>query len=268
MSEQTRILGAADGKAVTVENSGGTSAVLLVCEHASLKVPASLGTLGLSASALSAHIAWDPGALAVARSLSSRLDATLIFQNFSRLAYDCNRPPESPDAMPAVSEVFEIPGNRDIGTAERKARIDEIYRPWQRALAELVAARKAAGRHTAIVTIHTFTPVYKGVSREVEIGILHDRDTSMADRMLALAEGRQDFCIRRNEPYGPADGVTHTLIEHGVANGLPNVMIEVRNDLVRDEKGQARVSALLEALLSGSLAEKISRGNSKADATS
>lgn len=268
MSKQSGILTVAEGTAVSVENAGGASPVLLVCEHASLRLPVALGTLGLSPEALTAHIAWDPGALDVARRLSRSLDATLLFQNFSRLAYDCNRPPESPDAMPETSEIYAIPGNRDIPAEERQARIDGIYRPWRRVLAETIAGRKAAGRKTAIVTIHTFTPVYKGVRRDVEIGILHDRDSRLADAMLARAARQHDYRIERNAPYGPADGVTHTLVEHGLANGLLNVMIEMRNDLVRDEIGQARISRLLEALVSESLADEKIWGNNKADATS
>jgi predicted N-formylglutamate amidohydrolase len=251
MSEQTGLLTATEGSAVTIENIDGSSAMLFVCEHASLRLPAALGTLGLSQTERTAHIAWDPGALAVARRLSERFDATLVFQNFSRLVYDCNRPPESPDAMPVVSEVYEIPGNRNIDTAERQARTDAIYRPWQRRLGETIAARKAAGRETIIVTIHTFTPVYKGVAREVEIGILHDSDARLADAMLART-GRR-FVVRRNEPYGPVDGVTHTLVEHGLANGLLNVMIEVRNDLVKDEAGQEVVAGFLAELIGESL---------------
>lgn len=270
MSKQSGLLTAAEGAVVSVENASGKSPVLLVCEHASRRLPEALGTLGLAPDALTAHIAWDPGALAVARKLSVALDATLVFQNFSRLAYDCNRPPDSPDAMPEVSEVYEIPGNRDLGPAERQARIDDIYRPWQKTLTETIAARKAAGRLSVIVTIHTFTPIYKGRERKVEIGILHDRDRRLADAMLARAGS--GYRVERNEPYGPEDGVTHTLVEHGLANGLLNVMIEVRNDLVGDENGQAGVSSLLEALVSGSLAEDLAeekiRGNSKADATS
>lgn len=253
MSKQTGILTAAEGVVVTVENASGKSPVLLVCEHASSKLPASLGSLGLPVDALTAHIAWDPGALAVARKLSARFDATLVFQNISRLAYDCNRPPESPDAMPAVSEVFEIPGNRNIEPAERQARVDEIYRPWQRQLRETIAARRAAGRKTAIVTIHTFTPVYKGVPRSVEIGILHDHDTRLADEMLARGGTGSRFVVARNEPYGPKDGVTHTLIEHGLANGLLNVMIEIRNDLVNDEAGQEVVAGFLAELIGENL---------------
>lgn len=253
MSEQFVLLTAADGGVVTIERPSGASPILVVCEHASARLPASLGTLGLSAEARVAHIAWDPGALAVARRLSARFDATLVFQNFSRLVYDCNRPPEATDAMPAISEVYEIPDNRDIPAAQRQARIDEIYRPWQRALRDTIAARKSAGRETIIVTIHTFTPVYKGVRRNVDIGILHDRDTRFADAMLEGAAADRRYRVRRNEPYGPADGVTHTLVEHGLANGLLNVMIEIRNDLVIDEAGQEVMAGCLAGLLEGSL---------------
>jgi predicted N-formylglutamate amidohydrolase len=253
MSEQFQLLSPADGGPVTVENAKGRSAILLVCEHASRKLPASLGTLGLSAEALDAHIAWDPGALAVARRISGLLDATLIFQNFSRLAYDCNRPPEAPDAMPEVSEIFEIPGNCAISIAERQARVDEIYRPFQQTLAQTIRERSKAGRATVIVTIHSFTPIYKGESRRVEVGILHDRDTRMADQMLEFARQDQRFVMGRNQPYGPEDGVTHTLKEHGLANGLMNVMIEVRNDLVRNETGQGVMAGFLAGLISESL---------------
>lgn len=253
MSKQTGILTAAEGAVVTVENPDGKSPVLLVCEHASHRLPAALGTLGLSPEALTAHIAWDPGALGVARKLSARFHATLVFQNFSRLVYDCNRPPDSPDAMPAVSEVYEIPGNKNIDPVQRRARIDELYRPWQRQLRDTIASRKAAGRETVIVTVHTFTPVYKGVSRNVEIGVLHDRDARLADAMLARGGAGSRFVVRRNEPYGPSDGVTHTLVEHGLANGLLNVMIEIRNDLVRDEAGQEVVAGFLAELIGESL---------------
>jgi predicted N-formylglutamate amidohydrolase len=252
MSKQTGILTAAEGVAVTVENASGKSPVLLVCEHASRRLPASVGTLGLAPQALTAHIAWDPGALAVARKLSARFDAALVFQNFSRLVYDCNRPPDAPDAMPVVSEVYEIAGNRDLDPVERQARVDEIYRPWRRQLKDTIAGRRATGRETVIVTVHTFTPVYKGVARNVEIGILHDRDSRLADAMLARGGGSR-FVVRRNEPYGPEDGVTHTLVEHGLANGLLNVMIEIRNDLVGDEAGQEVVAGFLAELIGESL---------------
>ncbi|MGE6785178.1 N-formylglutamate amidohydrolase [Ensifer adhaerens] len=251
----TRLLTEADGEPVAVENAAGTGDIVLVCEHASRRVPERLGTLGLSEQALESHIAWDPGALAVARLLASRLDGTLIYQRFSRLAYDCNRPPEADAAMPFVSEVYEIPGNRMMSADERQARVDEIYRPFHDAIARFVFERKAAGRPPVLVTMHSFTPVYFGKPRAVEVGVLHDADSRLADHMLATAtKGRVAYDIRRNEPYGPADGVTHSLIEYGVQNGLPNVMIEIRNDLIRNDIGQRVMADYLEGLLAKGVA--------------
>src|SRR5690606_28326073 len=235
------ILSGEEGDPVALENAVARGPVILVCEHASRVLPKSLGTLGLSEEALASHIAWDPGALAVSRLMAESLDATLLFQRFSRLVYDCNRPPESPAAMPEKSEVFAVPGNAGLDQAARDARTEALYLPFRDRLSGLVKRRIAEGRAPVIVTMHSFTPVYFGKPRAVEIGILHDADTRLADVMLAAAGSAGPYDIRRNEPYGPEDGVTHTLKEHGLANGLANVMIEVRNDLIKDEAGQGVV---------------------------
>ena len=243
-----------DGDPVALENIDAGGAILLVCEHASHRLPARMGTLGLSPDALESHIAWDPGALAVSRLLSDALDATLVYQRFSRLVYDCNRPPDSPGAMPAISEIYEIPGNAALSGAERLARTAAIYNPFRQSLSDLVATRMADGRPPVIVTLHSFTPVYHGIRREVEVGILHDNDSRLADAMLAAAGDDAPFLTLRNEPYGPQDGVTHTLIEHGVRNGLRNVMIEIRNDLIATQDGQRVMAVYIGDLLGKALA--------------
>ncbi|NKN36159.1 N-formylglutamate amidohydrolase [Agrobacterium sp. a22-2] len=247
------ILTKADGDAVAVENIDGTGQVVLVCEHASRTLPLNAGDLGLSEEALSSHIAWDPGALALSRLLSVRLDAVLVFQRFSRLIYDCNRPPESPAAMPESSEIYEIPGNRDLSVAERYARTAALYVPFHDRVAAVLADRQAKSRPSVVVTVHSFTPVYMGEKRTVEIGILHDEDSRLADSMLAEAAKGSDFRVERNAPYGPADGVTHSLRLHGLPNGLMNVMIEVRNDLIADEVGQGVMAEYLAGLIKASL---------------
>ncbi|WP_416795375.1 N-formylglutamate amidohydrolase [Ciceribacter azotifigens] len=246
---RTDILSAADGDAVSVENAAAAGDVLLVCEHASRTLPQRAGDLGLSEEALSSHIAWDPGALDLARMLSRSLDATLVAQRFSRLVYDCNRPPESPAAMPEKSEIYDIPGNHDLDVAERYARTAALYVPFHDRIAAIIAERKAAGRRTVLVTVHSFTPVYMGRHREVEVGILHDEDSRLADAMLAAAGSRPAFRVERNEPYGPQHGVTHTLRLHGLPSGLANVMIEVRNDLLKDEAGKQAMASYLTGLL-------------------
>lgn len=255
MTPAFQLLGEDEGKPVWVENSEARGEIVLVCEHGANLIPKRLGTLGLEREVLQRHIAWDPGALALARRLAASLDAELYHQRFSRLVYDCNRPPEAESATPSKSEIYSIPGNIGIRPAERHARIEEIYRPFRDGLSSLIQRRSAAGRATMLVTIHSFTPVYFGKTRDVEVGILHDRDSRLADAMIAQADRMQTkYVVRRNEPYGPADGVTHTLVEHGLANGLPNVMIEVRNDLLDDEDGQAAMAAFLTNLIKQSRA--------------
>ena len=171
------ILTGEEGDPVALENVSARGRVILVCEHASRLMPKSLGTLGLSDEALASHIAWDPGALAVARRMAKSLDATLIFQRFSRLVYDCNRPPESPAAMPEKSEVFDVPGNAGLNQAARDARTEALYLPFREKLSRLVKERIAEGRAPVIVTMHSFTPVYFGKPRSVEVGILHDAES-------------------------------------------------------------------------------------------
>ncbi|KQV28370.1 N-formylglutamate amidohydrolase [Rhizobium sp. Root1203] len=254
MPAEFEVLSKSDGESVAVERPNGRSPLLVVCEHASRLLPERYGTLGLSMDALSSHIAWDPGALAVARGISDALDATLVYQRFSRLIYDCNRPPDAAGAMPEKSEVYDVPGNAHLSPEERHARTEALYIPFHDAIRALIRDRRARGQETVIATVHSFTPVYHGKSRAVEIGILHDEDSRLADRMLTVAAtGAPLYKVERNEPYGPVDGVTHTLILHGLSNGFRNVMIEVRNDLISDEAGQGVMAGYLTGLLQQSL---------------
>ena len=228
------LLGDEEGPAIVV-NEQGRSPYVLICEHASNRLPAALGSLGLSAADLQRHIAWDIGAESVARLLSRLIDAPLILQRYSRLAYDCNRPPESPEAMPAVSEVTNIPGNMKLTAANRLARIQELYRPFHNAVSNVLDVRAAEGQTSVVVSIHSFTPVYKGKPRALDLGILHDRDSRLSS---LLIQGFPNVDTRLNEPYGPKDGVLHTLNLHAAPRGLKHAMFEIRNDLIKSERGQ------------------------------
>ncbi|MEM7568012.1 MAG: N-formylglutamate amidohydrolase, partial [Pseudomonadota bacterium] len=186
---------------ILVENPGGASPVLLVCEHGGNRVPARYGDLGVGPDVLSSHVAWDPGALAVARGLSAMLDAPLVAQTVSRLVYDCNRPPDAPGAMPAVSEVHAIPGNANLDAEARAERVRTVYRPFEACLESHVerhVARHAAGHASpAVLTIHSFTPTFHGRPRSVEIGILHGDDRRLADALLAMAGAGSLYDVRR-----------------------------------------------------------------------
>ena len=228
----------------------GAAPMVLVCEHASNRIPERYGDLGLDDATRKSHVAWDPGASAVARRLAEAFNAPLVESAVSRLVYDCNRPPEAPDAMPEKSEIHEIPGNRELSDEERVARIAEIYAPFRALLAESIAARPLP---PALITIHSFTPVYHGRAREVEIGILHDADSRLADAMLESAPQFTSRKVERNAPYGPEHGVTHTLREHALPAGLLNVMIEIRNDLIASEEDQAEMADMLARWLAHAL---------------
>lgn len=245
---------------IEVCNPAGTGQALILCEHASHYIPQEFHDLGMTPEDLESHAAWDPGARAVAGHLSRALDAPLVASRISRLVYDCNRPPEAPSAMPERSELIGVPGNAGLSQAQRDARADQIYRPFCEAVSAIIKTRQAKGRPTALITVHSFTPVYFGKARTVELGILHDRDSRLADAMLAEAGRLPHRRIERNAPYGPADGVTHSLKLHGIANGLPNVMLEIRNDLLHSPEAQAAMAQEVLRLLTPALAELTDQG--------
>ena len=215
-----------------VENHDSAGPILLVCEHASNAFPAPWGQLGLTEAQQQAHVAWDPGALALSRALASRLDAVLIHAPASRLLYDLNRGPDRADAMAPRSEVHDIPGNIALSVAQRLERTEAFYLPFHGRLHAEIARRLALGRQTVLVTVHSFTPVYHGQIRAVEFGVIHDADDRLARAIVAAAQQITPLVTALNQPYSAADGVTHTLRLHATPYGLVNAMLELRNDLI------------------------------------
>jgi len=216
-------------------NADGTSPIVLVCEHASNFIPDHMQRLGLEEADVQRHIAYDIGAANVAQILARELDAPLILNRYSRLIYDCNRAPEHEAAMPKVSEVYAIPSNKNLSVAQKQQRVDEIYRPFHRALEDMLDGRAVRGQVTALVSIHSFTRVFRGHRRDVDLGLLFDRDDRLAT---AFGKGPKGFIKRFNEPYNTANGVTHVINLHGYARGLPHLMIEICNDLIVTREGQ------------------------------
>lgn len=246
------ILTTDEGPAAEVINPRGAAPICLVCEHASAFIPGALGGLGIAPEHRESHAAWDIGGRDLAVALSRSLDAPLVMSRVSRLVYDCNRPPSAPDAIPVKSEVVDIPGNAHLDDAARAARVSDVYAPF-RALLDTTLDR--FDEPPALITIHSFTPIWFGAPREVELGLLHDRDDRLARAMLALAP--DDLETRLNAPYSVTDGVTHTLREHAIPRGLQNVMIEVRNDLISDAAGVARLDAILSLMLTSALQTQV-----------
>lgn len=237
---------------VTVINRQGGAPCLLVCDHASNRMPEGYGTLGLPAAELENHTAWDPGALAVATRMADLLDAPLVASRVSRLVIDCNRDHRAPNLIPETAEGRPVPGNAALSEAERQHRIAAFHAPFHDAIDAVLAERADLA---AVVSVHSFTPVLFGVPRPWTLGILHDDDTRIADALIASLTGRPGVDLGRNQPYSPADGVYYTLARHGTSQGRAAAMIEIRNDQIRDPAGIDHWAAMLAGALGGALRE-------------
>mgnify|MGYP002628100819 CR=1 FL=1 len=222
---------------VVVHNGDGVSPIFLTCDHAGRRIPQRLGDLGLPASELERHIAWDIGALVVTRLLSDALNAPLVEQVYSRLVVDCNRPARSPTFIAPLSESTPIPGNLDLSAEEIAAREREIYRPYHARITQMLDARKAAAKPTVLIAMHSFTPTYKGDARPWQIGLLYNRDRRMATILHELL-AKTGLCVGDNEPYAITDDSDYGIPVHGEQRGLPHIEIEIRQDLIDGEAGQ------------------------------
>jgi predicted N-formylglutamate amidohydrolase len=243
------LLGEGDPAPVRVLRPAGASEFFLCADHAGNAIPRHLGDLGLPESELQRHIAWDIGIAGVTELLAQRLEATAVLQVYSRLVIDCNRHPGWDSSIPGVSELTAIPGNQALRPAEREARRREIFLPYHQRIAELLDRRKTAGGRSVLVAMHSFTPVFKGERRSIDVGILYNRDAHLAQILLDLLRAEGDLAVGDNAPYAITDTSDYTVPEHGERGGLPHVEIEIRQDLIGEAAGQAAWAARLARLL-------------------
>lgn len=249
MLSRMPILTADEPAAFTMERPQGRSEFVLVCDHASRLVPRSLGSLGLDDTQLASHIAWDIGAVGVARQLSAALDATLLLQNYSRLVIDCNRPPGSATSIPTRSENVRIAANEGLETAGAAARVAEIFTPYHAAIGAILEQRRVAGTRTLLVCIHSFTPVYLGQARPWKTGLMYRKDLRLGRALLELLRQDSSLHAGENEPYAINDDTDYTIPVHAEARELPHVGIEIRQDLIADMHGQQEWATRLAHLL-------------------
>ncbi|MBL8258215.1 MAG: N-formylglutamate amidohydrolase [Candidatus Competibacteraceae bacterium] len=238
----------------TLLNPQGTAAAVLVCDHASNRIPAALGQLGLGPVERSRHIAWDIGAACVTRRLAERLDAPAVLAGYSRLVIDCNRPPGDPTSIAQVSDGILIPGNLELDDAAADARLNALFWPYHRAIAQMLAQRwrHGNGRAPALIAIHSFTPVMDGFRRPWQIGVLWNRDPRLASLLLDELRADEALCVGDNEPYSGRE-VGFTMNAHGGAAGLAHAEIELRQDLIADASGCERWARVVGDALAGAL---------------
>jgi predicted N-formylglutamate amidohydrolase len=227
----------------------GRSNFVIVVDHAGRRLPRRLGNLGLPDAELARHIAWDIGALGLAMRMAAILDAPLLAQTYSRLVIDCNRDPRVASSIPTVGEFTEIPGNRGLDATEIAARRAEIFDPYHRRVTALLDARASADQPTILVAQHSMTNIFKGVRREMQAAVLYNRDRRFAARVLEGLRLEPGLVVGDNEPYFVSDDSDYSIPRHGEARGLPHVEIEIRQDLIADEAGQAQWAERLSRVL-------------------
>jgi predicted N-formylglutamate amidohydrolase len=246
---QQKLLGTADPPPVAVYNGGGQSPFLLVADHAGNIFPGALGRLGISAAEAERHIGLDIGIANLSRMVADALDAPLIQQNYSRLVIDCNRPPSAGTSIPEVSELTPIPGNVGLSAAARAAREREIFRPYHDTIAAALERRRQAETPTALIALHSFTPVFKAVARPWHAALLYHRDPRLARALITSLRDEAGLNVGDNEPYFVSDDTDYTIPVHGERRNIPHALIEIRQDLILEENGQREWAQRLARIL-------------------
>lgn len=228
--------------------------VLIVCDHASAFIPASLGTLGLSDEDRASHIAWDIGAALVTRRLARCLGCPAVLAGASRLVIDCNRQPGDPSSIPAVTGGIVVPGNQDVDEAEADRRAEAWFHPYHHQIATVLGHLWRRTGPPAVLAIHSFTPVFEGMSRPWHAGVLSNRDRRMADTVLRGLAALGGLEVGDNRPYSGRE-INYTLDTHAGAAGLPHVSFEIRQDLIADAAGADHWAGRLASILAPILAD-------------
>ncbi|HEY5347514.1 MAG TPA: N-formylglutamate amidohydrolase [Rhizomicrobium sp.] len=227
----------------------GSASLLFLCDHASGALPPAYGDLGLETALFATHIARDIGAAAVTSAWAAHFEASAVLAAWSRLLIDLNRGEDDPTLVMKLSDGSIIPGNREVDAAEIAHRIAAYHAPYHAAIADEI---ERLGRPT-LISVHSFTPVWKGQARPWEIGILWDKDGGLALPLMRILRG-SGFAVGDNEPYSGALE-NDTLNRHGTKNGLPHVLIEIRQDLIADDGAAIAFASRLRPLLAAALVE-------------
>jgi len=226
----TPLLGANEPAPFELHNPGGEAPLLIVCDHASRRVPDALDNLGLAPEHFAKHIAYDIGAATITRCLAERLNARAVLSAYSRLVVDLNRQPNDPGAIPAISDTIPIPGNQNLSAAQIALRIATLHRPYHDAIRrEIASLRQQHGQPPVLFSVHSFTPSLNGQDRIWHIGVLWNKDPRLPVALIERLRQWRDLTVGDNEPYSGRE-LAYTIDSHGLANGIANCAVEIRQD--------------------------------------
>jgi len=226
--------------AVRTEGEVLDGCVVWTCEHASPRIPPGFSVRPEDRRWLRTHWGHDRGAAALVRALQARMGGPAVFSNFSRLLIDANRSPHHPDLFRTRVEGHVLAHNVDVHPVERARRVEQLHVPFHAAVDDVVGQRVAAGVPTFLFSVHTFTSLYEGHPRSVELGVLFDEcDEGAAGALLAGLWEEPGLEVAPNSPWSGMDGLIYSVARHGAAHGRTYLELEVRDDLLtgRDDGG-------------------------------
>lgn len=250
------LLGPNDPAPFEIVNREGSTPLLLVCDHASNRVPHSLNKLGLSDQELGYHVGWDIGVAEITRQISDEMNAPAVLCNYSRLVIDCNRQPGDPTSIPAISDGVVVPANQNLSEAEQVQRTEAIFWPYHHAVTEVGAHLWRKGTVPALFSIHSFTPklMSRDEDRPWHAAVLWKHDPRLAVPLIEILQRETSLNIGDNVPYsGWEDAFCVDM--HGAAPGLPYCALEIRQDLIGDLEGQTKWAKILTKALHEILAD-------------
>ena len=245
------LLSPSDPPAYRIAHAQGRAAGMIVCDHASNAIPERLGTLGLTPDCLNYHIAYDIGAQGITDRLAAMLDMPAVISGFSRLVIDINRPPDDFTSVREISDGHIVPGNRGLTDDGRQLRAEELFIPYHEAVETVLTGRQAAAADAGyeapvVISIHSCTDEMRGAKRPWHIGVLYNRDERVGKAVIdTLRDQNPTLTIGDNKPYSGKDAYGYTIERHALPFGIPNVLFEVRQDLIGDEAGQAEYADIL-----------------------
>lgn len=229
--------------------------IVLLADHASNRIPRSLDDLGVDEEPRQRHIAYDIGIAEVAQGVAARLDIPLLMHNYSRLVIDPNRPLDDPTSIPVISDGVIIPGNRGLSPESVAERVDTLFHPYQTAVGEQLVRAGTSVEAPALISLHSFTPSLRGFPRPWHVGLLWSDDDRMSRPMIERLGQMGDLVVGDNQPYSGQCRYGYTVETHALSTGLPNVLVEIRQDLIGTPAGVAEWIDRLVTVLEPSLAD-------------
>lgn len=225
----------------------GNQPFLVFCDHATNAIAPDLNCLGLPDDLLQTHIAWDIGAAAVAKTLARNLQGGFLQCEFSRLVIDPNRVETSPDSIPAASDQIPIPGNQMLDDAARLDRFNRFHRPYHERLNGVLNHMTDNNQNVFVISVHSFTNRLMGAAdeRPWPLGFLWREDEPSAKAMISHLQAKTGWPIGDNEPYD-ARQFNYSIDRHVGPRGLSHITLEVRQDMVGDASGVAKIAGLIE----------------------